>query len=118
MRRLPPWVLLGLCCGCGGALDERPARWDYLHEAIVRPSCATAGCHDRNRQAGGVTLEDPTQAAALLLEERYVIPGDPASPLLFLLEGVERNRMPPDAPLPAADVALIRRWIEEGAVTE
>ena len=41
--------------------------------------------------------------------------GDPTSALIPLLEGDERTRMPPDAPLPQADTDLVRRWIEEGA---
>ena len=45
----------------------------------------------------------------------YVTPGDPNSPILYLLEGRERDRMPPDVPLPPPDIALIQRWIEEGA---
>lgn len=109
------WAWLLLLAGCGAGVDERPARWDYLHEAIVRPSCATAGCHDENREAGGLVLEEPVGSRAQLLSKKYVLPGDPTSPLLFLLEGRERTLMPPDAPLPPADVALIRRWIEEGA---
>ena len=52
---------------------------------------------------------------ALLLTVRFVVPGDPASPLLFMLDGTERARMPPDAPLPAVDVELFERWVVAGA---
>jgi hypothetical protein len=100
--------------GCGGA-DERPADWSYVHAAIVVPSCATAGCHSENRKAGGVSFGTAPESAQLLLSEQYVTPGDPNSALMQLLEGRERNRMPPDAPLPDADIELIRRWIVEGA---
>jgi hypothetical protein len=35
---------------------------------------------------------------------------------MYLLLGIEvRTAMPPDRPLPEADVALIERWILEGA---
>jgi hypothetical protein len=62
-----------------------------------------------------VTLDDPDEAYDDLVVRRFVVPGDPASTLMSLLEGDERRRMPPDAPLPAADIELIRRWIEAGA---
>jgi hypothetical protein len=34
---------------------------------------------------------------------------------MALLDGDERQRMPPDAPLPADDIELIRTWILAGA---
>ena len=55
------------------------------------------------------------EMADALLARDFVIPGDPASTLMSLLEGDERRRMPPDAPLPRADIHLIRAWIEDGA---
>ena len=53
--------------------------------------------------------------AQALIDRQYVIPGDDSSTLLLLLDGNERTRMPPDAPLPAADIDLVRLWIEQGA---
>lgn len=99
---------------CGGT-DPRPASWGYLHAAIVAPSCATVGCHSDLSMQGELSLEDVELARAALIERRHVVPGDPLSPLMYQLEGIERRRMPPDAPLPSADVELIRRWIVEGA---
>jgi Planctomycete cytochrome C len=101
----------------GGCLDpgDRPASWSYIHPAIVVPSCATATCHSALGERAGIVLEDPDDAFALLRDERFVVPGDPTSPLLFVLEGDEQAQMPPDAPLPAVDVDLIRTWIVDGA---
>lgn len=93
----------------------RPASWSYVHAAVVAPSCATASCHGALTRTAGLRLDDSDLAHEVLIGRQYVIPGDPDSPLLYLLEGEERDRMPPDAPLPQADIELIRRWIAEGA---
>ena len=45
-RRRPTLVIAAALAvaGCAGA-DDRPSDWDYIHAAIIVPSCATAGCH-------------------------------------------------------------------------
>jgi len=101
--------------GCAGDPNDRPATWSYLHAAIIAPSCATSSCHNQRVATAGIVLDDADTAYAQLLERQFVIPGDPASTLMSLLEGQERARMPPDAPLPAADIDLVRAWIEAGA---
>ena len=47
-----------------------------------------------------------------------VIPGDPDNSLLmFRLRGQNvATQMPPDRPMPQADIDLIAKWIEEGAL--
>ena len=107
-------LLSVMAFACGGA-DTRPADWRYLHAAIVVPSCASASCHSAGTKAGGLAFDDPAKTYQKWIEAPYVTPGDPNSPLLYLLEGRERDRMPPDLPLPPADIELIRRWIVEGA---
>jgi hypothetical protein len=105
-------VILSACTGDPAA---RPASWSYLHAAIIAPSCATSSCHSERTAAAGIVLDDPDTAYESLLGQAFVTPGDPASTLLLLLEGDERERMPPDAPLPQADIDLVRTWIEAGA---
>jgi len=101
--------------GCANDPGERPATWAYLHPAIVAPNCATSSCHSQLVQTAGIAFDNRETSYDQLLELQYVVPGDDASALLPLLEGDERTRMPPDAPLPAADIALVRAWIEAGA---
>ncbi len=101
-------------CGSESAAD-RPRNWSYIHPAIVAPSCATSSCHSSLTSTAGVELDDATTAYETLVDLQFVMPGNPDSPLLFLLEGDERPLMPPDGPLPEADIELIRAWIEEGA---
>jgi hypothetical protein len=112
---------LALLCaaGCGGADPAgRPAVFSYIQPAILEPSCATSGCHSETARTAGLVLEgDPDAILESLLRKGLVYPGSPAgSPLLHFLRGeYVVLRMPPDAPLPSGDVALIERWIEEGA---
>jgi hypothetical protein len=113
MRRLA--LFAGLLVGCSAEPSDRPATWSYVHAAIIAPNCATSSCHSERTNTGGIALDDPDTAYRALLEHSYVVPGDPASTLMDLLEGDERTRMPPDAPLPQADIDLVRAWIEAGA---
>jgi Planctomycete cytochrome C len=108
-------VAMPVLAGCMGDPAERPTTWSYLHAALVVPSCATSSCHSSLAKTAGLTLDEPEASYQQLLARRFVVPGDPSSTLLSLLEGEERRRMPPDAPLPAADIELFRRWIEVGA---
>lgn len=112
MRRLAPLVVLA--AGCIDA-QERPASWSYIHPAIFAPSCASPTCHGALGARGGIVLDDRDDAYELLLADRYVVPGAATSPLLYQLEGDERQLMPPDAPLPDVEVDLVRAWIVEGA---
>lgn len=112
VRRLAPLVALAGACI---EPHDRPASWSYIHPAIIAPSCATSACHGELGARGGIVLDDPDDSYELLLGDRYVVPGATTSPLLYQLEGDERQLMPPDAPLPQVDVELIRTWIVEGA---
>jgi hypothetical protein len=103
---------------CG--VDPDPPTWSYLSTTVFRPNCATALCHSSNAASAGVVLDDREDGFRSLLAaepEPFVRPFEPQnSQLLYLLEGFEvTRRMPPDAPLPAAQVDLVTRWICAGA---
>ena len=106
-----------MVAGCAGDPNARPASWDYIHAAIIAPNCATSSCHSSLAATAGVVLDDADVAYRALTDPKhnYITPGDPGSTLMSLLEGDERPRMPPDAPLPQADIDLVRAWIEAGA---
>lgn len=108
-------AICAIACGCGGEPDSGPVSWSYVHAAVVVPSCASAGCHSAADRVALLDLSDRDGALAALLEGRYVVPGDPNSPLLYQLEGTERRMMPPNGPLPEGEVDLVRRWIIQGA---
>jgi hypothetical protein len=117
-----------LACGT----DDRPASWSYVHAAIIRPSCTTSSCHSSLATTAGLNFETRVGAYMYLtgrvcdgpelpgLPPRHLVaPGQPErSRLVYLLRGEDLRNMPPDGPLPPADVALIERWILEGALCD
>jgi len=133
-----------LATGCGN-VDDRSAMWPYLSPAIFQPSCATVSCHSRSAAVSGLDFSDPDRgynnltnlsiwivdpdgtpergckpAAGTVVCERQrrplVIAYNPsASRLVNMLRARGASRMAPDRPLPEADIALIERWILDGA---
>jgi WD40 repeat protein len=76
-------------------------------------------CHGPDKSKGKYRLDTFDRLlAAGESEESPIIPGKPRQSQLFQLitTGEEVDRMPKKAdPLPQASIALIRRWIEQGA---
>jgi hypothetical protein len=107
-------VLAGIA-GCGSATDNRPAQWSFISATIIEPSCATANCHSDITQRANVNLSERNVGYQTLVDRRFVLPGDMtgSSSLLYLMNGQGSLRMPPDAPLPGADIDLISKWITE-----
>lgn len=120
--------------GCGDEIDRRPATWGYISPAIMQPSCATVSCHGRAAAAAGLDLSDPDRGYKSLTGLSVSIPDpDPAKPairelrplvvpynpdqsrVVHMLRASNAARMPPDRPLSEADIALIERWILNGA---
>jgi hypothetical protein len=113
-------------CNEGGPDDNasRPATLEYVTNAILRPNCAAAQCHSSFsyvRQYRFDTVEHAQESLVSEVNGQAVIPGDSAASLLFLVltrdtgPNGEVPRMPYDQPLPVPDIALIKRWIDEGA---
>jgi hypothetical protein len=116
------WLVGALALAACTQSDPRPATWSLISTAIIQPRCGTAGCHSELAQVAGMTLDSRDAGYRALVtmppdgHGAYVVAGDPAaSALVYLLRGDEVGRMPPDAPLPPADVELIERWIAGGA---
>jgi hypothetical protein len=102
--------------GCGGATDDRPQRWSFISATIMEPSCATVNCHSAITHQGGVDLSAREIGYQSLVPTFFVFPGDPHdSPVVNLMNAVGSIRMPPDNPLPQADIVLIENWIADGA---
>lgn len=110
-------LLAWLAIGCGGSSDTRPAKWSFISASITEPSCASANCHSNLSQRSGVELDAVRVGYFSLVCRNFVIPGNPTDqqPLIGLIEGQGSRRMPPDVPLPQADITLIANWIGAGA---
>jgi hypothetical protein len=126
-------LAVGTAVGCGG-VDNRPPTWPFIYSAIIEPSCATANCHSAIAARASVDLSTRDIAYFNLTARNFVIPDDgrtqdagfPAgaagaaervdrSTLMQLLRAQGNLRMPPDQPLPSADIDLIQTWIHNGA---
>lgn len=126
MRRISVVALLVVACS---GEDDRPAVWTFIAPAIIQPNCATSRCHSKFTATYGLRFDDTDASYTYLVgaDQPEPAPGDPPphnlvdpfhpddSRLMFLLWGVEAPRMPPDQPLPDADIDLIYRWILAGA---
>ena len=109
-------VLALTVMGCGGSVDTRPKKWSFISPVIIQPSCATANCHSQLAQRSGVALDTAYDGYDQLVNRHFVKPDDSeGSALIGLLRGEGSRRMPPDCPLPDADIALIAGWIDGSA---
>jgi hypothetical protein len=125
-------VLAVMAGACGGEEDLRDPVWGYISPAIIQPNCASSSCHSQATAVAGLNLSTAADGRISLVELKLaprgtgsartepprpmVIPFNPAeSRVVHMLRADGARRMPPDRPLPEADIALIERWILEGA---
>src|SRR5690349_4394755 len=78
-----------------------------------------SACHGGLKQKSGLRLDTAAGALKGGKGGPAVIPGESAeSPLIEVVTSSEGLRMPPEGegePVPAAEVAVLRAWIEAGA---
>ncbi|MEQ8554457.1 MAG: c-type cytochrome domain-containing protein [Cyclobacteriaceae bacterium] len=89
------------------ALDIQP---------ILTSKCAT--CHNPTEEEPDFREGFAYESMEDLIDEGDVIPGDAEeSELVEMLEGnsEDGNDMPPEEPLTPTEIALIKKWIDEGA---
>jgi hypothetical protein len=84
--------------------------------AIFRNRCGS--CHNGDKQKGGLNLDSYSTALRGGGSGAVIEPGDPEnSTILHLINQTEEPKMPPNSPkIPDAEIALIRQWIEGGAL--
>jgi hypothetical protein len=127
MRFLVVSLLASAAISCAD-VDDRPAQWSYISRAVIQPNCATASCHSSLSATAELRFDTVELGYASLMDEGLVVPGAPdQSDLIVILRGTgagektvrrggeDDEAMPPEAPLPDADIELIARWIADGA---
>lgn len=112
-------VLLLSACENDKITEELPVVKDNVSFALdIQPilSSQCAGCHNPSNVAPD--LRKGFAYESLLEDEEGVIPGNAEeSELIEMLEWAKTsdNPMPPTTPLSPLEIALIKKWIDEGA---
>jgi hypothetical protein len=124
---------LGECRPVGDVVARRATEltptWSSIHANVIRPSCATVGCHigassfnmldlsDRAMAYEALTTRDATAGCGM---RSYVTAGDPS--MSVLIDKIQvmpscGGRMPPSG-LSAETVAVITEWVMNGAMND
>lgn len=94
-----------------------PVRLDFASQVrpILEANCFE--CHGGDQRKGGLSLESYADVLEGGKNGPIVRPGNSANSLIVhRITGVGGDQMPKDAaPLSAAEIALVTRWIDEGA---
>lgn len=110
--RLALVLTLALC-----GFPARGQQVDFTRdvEPILRSNCR--GCHGERQQLSGLRLDHPQAAMAGAYSGPVIKPGDSAnSKLIQMVTGTGKVRMPPAGPgLKEEQIAILRRWIDQGA---
>ena len=88
-------------------------------EPIFHKRCY--GCHGPSQQMNGLRLDQKAAALKGGYSGAVILPGDSGASTLIqrVTSGKEGFKMPPgDLPVPAAEIQLLRQWIDEGAAWE
>src|SRR4051794_21533481 len=94
-----------------------PAALEFF-EKSVRPVLVERcqGCHGPAKQKGGLRLDSREAILAGGSTGPAIAPGKPESSLLVdAINYGELYQMPPKTKLPAGEIAILTRWVKEGA---
>lgn len=104
-------VALSVCRSVHGA-DSAADHFDHTLAPLLARRCL--GCHNPSDKNGGLDLTRAETAAGGGDSGPPIAAGKPGDSLLW--QRIDADEMPPEHPLPAEERALIRAWIEQGAV--
>lgn len=94
---------------------QTPAKVDFAKEIwpLFQENCVD--CHGPSKQKAGMRLDRRSSATKPFA--RRVVPSNSANSMVYQrIAGDEYGmQMPPKAALPAASIALVKAWIEQGA---
>lgn len=111
MKLLRQFLLLVLSCfACPVFADEGPTEFERDVAPIFEQRCLQ--CHSDNISKGDFSLS----TAKELIENEFIVPGDPDSSYLIELISGDQPEMPREGdPLSSAEVATLREWVAGGA---
>src|SRR5260370_3844043 len=103
------FLVLTVIAAAARSQDFKKEVWPILEQ-----NCAT--CHSATKAAGGLALT----SRKALLDKKVVVPGKPDDSPLYKLAALpagSKGAMPPGGPRLSDDkLALLKRWIEQGAI--
>lgn len=104
---------------CGSLLTaalSAPPKVQFSKQVLPLLNSECLACHRGSAAPGGFSIESAERLLAGGRHGKAVVAGKSAdSSLVKYLTGELKPQMPPGKPLPLDTVALIRRWIDEGA---
>jgi ankyrin repeat protein len=107
------WLSLCLFAVAGTIAAQPAGKVDFAKDVqpILRQNCVP--CHGAAQQSSGMRLD----RKSAVINRRGVVPGSPEnSLLLFRISGTEYGlQMPPTGALKPEQIAVIKKWIEQGA---
>jgi mono/diheme cytochrome c family protein len=117
------WIRRTIACGSFGmvaaATAATPEPVDFSRDIQPLLAKRCVACHGPDTQESGLRLDDRTAATGVLESgSRAIVPGTAAeSELLARITSTDPDlQMPPEGPrISAAQVAILRQWIDEGA---
>ncbi len=102
-----------------GLADETPEKVAFF-ESKIRPllNARCIECHDEQTLEGGLRLDIRSGWQKGGHSGRAIQPGKPEESTLYqAVVYLDKDlKMPPDAQLPADEIALLREWIDQGAI--
>ncbi|MBL0170423.1 MAG: hypothetical protein IPP90_06745 [Gemmatimonadaceae bacterium] len=101
------------------ANPESTPVYDSLVQPVLTMRCGS--CHNPERKKGGLILTSATGLFAGGRQGKAIVAGraDDSEMIIRLsLPPGHTDAMPPDRPMPNAELALIRWWIDQGASTD
>ncbi|WP_035957764.1 PSD1 and planctomycete cytochrome C domain-containing protein [Bryobacter aggregatus] len=96
--------------------DPSPVDFERDVQPILRRNCQ--GCHGAAQQSGGLRLDAKSAAFSGGISGPSIKPSHAVESLLYtrVIGAGELTRMPMgNKPLPAEQIAILKRWIDEGA---
>lgn len=97
---------LVVVAACGTEPDSRPLTLEVVALEVLAPACGQVQCHSTATHTEGYAFDtiEATRASISSAQE-----------VSRLIREIDDGNMPPDAPMPAEDVALLKAWVAAGA---